>query len=198
MKVFPGRLNWRSATIRTSRGGTRSTAVPPESLVGSPGLRRAKPSADTLSIVLNFSCCIGVGGPRGSRPSAGRISRGSAVPLAGYRPAPGSANTPLRRNKPPGTNVGQAECPNGGHKSSKLMGGAPAQGRAIQPGASEPPIPWLCRMGRRPNRFRPSPAMKPGSKLNRTAPSGKVSLLASTDTYIRLANLSFGRSGRAH
>ena len=36
------------------------------------------------------------------------------------------------------------------------------------------------------------------SKLNRTAPSGKVSLLASTDTNIRLANLSFGRSGRAH
>ena len=36
------------------------------------------------------------------------------------------------------------------------------------------------------------------SKLNTTAPSGKVSLLASTDTNIRLANLSFGRSGRAH
>jgi len=36
------------------------------------------------------------------------------------------------------------------------------------------------------------------SKLNRTAPSGKVSLLASTDTNITLANLSFGRSGRAH
>ena len=37
-----------------------------------------------------------------------------------------------------------------------------------------------------------------GSKLNRTAPSGKVSLRASTDTYIKLANPFFGHSGRAH
>ena len=36
------------------------------------------------------------------------------------------------------------------------------------------------------------------SRLNRTAPLGKVSLLASTGTLIRLANLSFGHSGRAH
>ena len=196
MKVFPGRLNWRSATIRTSTGGTRSTAVPPESLGRVPCPRCAKPSADTLNIVLSFSCCIGVGGPRGSRLSAGR-PRGSAVPLTGYRPAPwnhrpASPEQVARNNRWAKKRVG----PNGGHKSSKLMGGAPAQGIAIQPGGSEPPIPGLCRMGRRPNRFRlPS---RTGSKLNRTAPSGKVSLLASTDTYIRLANLSFGHSGRAH
>jgi hypothetical protein len=45
MKVFPGRLNWRSATIRTSGGGTGSTAA--ESLV-----------AAVLLIGLNFSCLI--------------------------------------------------------------------------------------------------------------------------------------------
>jgi hypothetical protein len=36
------------------------------------------------------------------------------------------------------------------------------------------------------------------SKLNTIAASGKISLLASTDTLIRLAKLSFGHSGRAH
>jgi hypothetical protein len=46
----------------------------------------------------------------------------------------------LRRNEPPGINVGAKERvrPSGGPKGSKSMGGAPAQGKAIQPGASEP------------------------------------------------------------
>lgn len=123
----------------------------------------------------------------------------------------------LRRNEPPGTNVGAKKRvgPNGGSKVSKSMGGAPAQGRAIQPGASEPANSGASRMRRRPNQFglpfgtmaclgRGEPcsdaATDPfgSSKLNRTAPSGKVSLLASTDTNIRLANLSFECSGRAH
>jgi len=40
MKVFPGRLNWRSATIRTSRGGTGSTAVAPKSLAAADTLEQ--------------------------------------------------------------------------------------------------------------------------------------------------------------
>ena len=75
----------RSATIKTSRGGTRSTAVTPESLVAVSLPKLPKPSAGTLNIVLSFSCCIGVGGPRGSRLSAGRISRRERSP-PGLRP----------------------------------------------------------------------------------------------------------------
>ena len=123
----------------------------------------------------------------------------------------------LRRNEPPGTNVGAKKRvgPNGGSKVSKSMGGAPAQGRAIQPGASEPANSGASRMRRRPNQFglpfgtmaclgRGEPCSDAAtdpfgrSKLNRTAPSGNVILLASTDTNIRLANLSFACSGRAH
>ena len=133
------------------------------------------------------------------------------------RPPMGSAKTPASperatRNKRWGQEAGRPERRAQGSKS---MGGAPAQGRAIQPGASEPANSRASRMRRRPNQFglpfgtmaclgRGEPcsdaAADPfgSSKLNRTAPSGKVSLLASTDTNIRLANLSFGRSGRAH
>jgi hypothetical protein len=98
--------------------------------------------------------------------------------------------------------------------SSKSMDGAPAQGRAFEPGASESANSRASRMRRRPNQFglpcgtmarlgRGEPCSDAAadpfgrSKLNRTAPSGKVSLLASTDTSIRLANLTFGRSARA-
>ena len=43
------------------------------------------------------------------------------------------------------------------------------------------------------------PFRKLASKLNRTTASGKVSLIASTGTYIRLANnLLFWDLGRAH
>ena len=60
----------------------------------------------------------------------------------------------LRRNKSPGTNVGQeAGRPNGGPRGSKSMVEAPAQGRAIQLGASEPANSRASRM-RRPNQFR--------------------------------------------
>ena len=76
MKVFPKRLNWRSATIRTSRGSTRSTAV---RLVEVPDLRRAS-LRQMLSYVV-FSCCISSGGPHGSRSSAGRVSRRKRCPL---------------------------------------------------------------------------------------------------------------------
>ena len=121
----------------------------------------------------------------------------------------------LRRNEPPGTNVGpRSGSARTAGPSSKSMDGAPAQGRAFEPGASESANSRASRMRRRPNQFglpcgtmarlgRGEPCSDAGadpfgsSKLNRTAPSGKVSLLASTDTSIRLANLTFGRSARA-
>ena len=63
----------------------------------------------------------------------------------------------------------------------------------VPPGPKQFGLPFgtMARLGR-------GEPCSDSSKLNRTAPSGKVSLLASTDTNIRLANLSFGRSGRAH
>jgi hypothetical protein len=163
MKVFPGRLNWRSTTIRTSRGGTRSIAVPPESGREVLYSTRAKPSA--VELQPPHWC------PKTtrSRSSAGRISRRKRS--SDFSPSLPWAQGRRRRNKSPKTNVGKKRVgPNGGPKSSKLMGGAPAQGRALQPGASAA-----------------------SGKVN-----PKVSQLASTDTYVRLTNLPFGHSGRAN
>ena len=178
--------NHKNINGRCSFHSGPAGALRPRSLA----LRCAKPPRCTGPQLLHD-----VGGRRGSRLSAGR-PRGSAVPLTGYRPASLALTDRRRRNKSPGTTVGPRSGFRRRVKSSKSMGGATAQRMAIQPGGSEPPIPGLCKMGRRPNRFRlPS---RTSSELNRTAPSGIVGLLASTDTYIRLANCSFGHSGRAH
>jgi hypothetical protein len=184
---------WRSVMIRTSRGGTRSTAVSGE--LG----RVAWPKLHQALGTLSFSCCIDVGRPRGGRCSAGRVSHRER-PVVAFLPSLLWAQRRHRlRAEQFARNKRWAKKrigPNGGPKSSKLMRRAPAQRRAIQSGGREPSIPGLCRMGRRPNRFGlPS---KTGSKLNRTIASGKVSLRASTDTYISLVNLSFRHSGRAH
>ena len=196
MKPFPGRLNWRSATIRTSTGSTRSTAVPPESLGRWPWPKLRQAFGRYIEHCAELQLLHWYRRTTRSRLSAGRPGRQSPYGSPAQLPA-SQRRRRLRRNKSPGITVGpRSGLPERRPKSSKLMGGATAQGRAIQPGGSEPPIPGLCRMGRRPNRFGlPS---RSGSELKRTTPSGKVSLLASTDTYIRLANLSFGHSGRAH
>jgi hypothetical protein len=184
---------WRSVMIRTSRGALVPLLFP-ESLVGV-----AWPKLDQALGTLSFSCCIYVGRPRGGGCSAGRVSHRKRSP----RCVSASLLWAQRRHRLRAEQVARNKRwakkrigPDGGPKSSKLMRRAPAQRRAIQSDGREPPILGLCRMGRRPNRFGlPS---KTGSKLNRTIASGKVSLRASTDTYISLANLSFRHSGRAH
>ena len=169
-----------SATIRTLTGSTRSTVCAGGELSRAPGLRRDKPSADTLEHRAEPQLLHWCPENHADRPSAGRPW--ACSPLTGYRPFSlglsedaGFAGT-SRSEKPLGQEEG---CPKRRHKSAKLMGGATAQRMAIQPGGSEPPIPGLCKMGRRPNRFRlPS---RTDSKL-----------------HIRLAMLSFRHPGRAH
>ena len=119
IKVFQG-AELAFGNHKNIKGRHSFQTVPPELAGGPLRLGRATPSKILLGIVPSFSCCIGVGGPRGSRCSAGA---GSTVPsLLGHTKDAGFAGT-SDRTKGWKKWVG----PNGRPKSSKLMGGAPAQ-----------------------------------------------------------------------
>jgi hypothetical protein len=134
--------------------------------------KTARSLREILSIVVGFSCCR----PTLKQALGLQTPHGERSPLAVTTPALGQRRRGLAGTSHREQPLGQDQ--NRGRKSSKLMGGVTAQRRAIQTGASEPPIPRLCRMGPRANRFR-IPCISP----NRTAPSGKsVSPLRATHT----------------
>ena len=117
--------------------------------------------------------------------------------------SPGLLWAQRRRNEPPGINVGAKERvrPERQLKEKQFSQELVANSMALQrrrPKQFGLPFGTMAYLGRGEPCSDAAADLFGSSKLNRTTPSGKVSLLASTDTNIRLANLSFGRSGRAH
>ena len=81
MKVFPRAPELAFGNHKNIKGRHWFHSVPPESLVGSAGLRRAKPSADTLE---HWAVALVLEDDAEADPRPVESHAASAVPFCGY------------------------------------------------------------------------------------------------------------------